>query len=345
VYLGKMAESQLRLQLDAMQQEVGNLRGQLMNVSLRPKDLSTVALIPKWSGTDSSVSLGEFFEKIESAGKLGNWSDTDKLQVATLKLTELAKIFYSSNVQLQNPEISWKDFKGCFQARFKEVHTDQYHFIRLQTARQGRDETPQAFADRCRSLANKTVPKVADPTVQKLHYDHADRMLLAAFISGLSGNPGQQVRFRMPRSLEEALQIAVTVHEAEAEEKRRETFYADVEPRERRVGRVGHPWHRKSQVQPPKAIAGRSEWKTRTKHFNAACSRPEKPCCEAREISEATNTRTASNVRCWACSKLGHYARDCYSRNPCNQPNKNKVAKGKEAKHQQASKNHPQGNE
>jgi hypothetical protein len=176
------------------------------------------------------VSLGEFFEKIESASRLGNWSDAYKVQVDTLKLTELTKIFYSSNVHLQNPEISWQDFKGCFQARFNDVHTDQYHFIRLQTARQGRDETPQAFADRCRSLANKTVPKVADPTVQKLHYDLADRMLLAAFISGLTGNTGQQVRFRMPRSLEEALQIAVTVHEAEAEEKRRETFYADIEP-------------------------------------------------------------------------------------------------------------------
>jgi hypothetical protein len=158
---------------------------------------------------------------MENSAKIGNWSDTDKVQVAILKLTEIAKTFYNSNLKLQAPEISWQNFKSCFQARFKKVHTDQYHFIRLQlqTARQGRDETPQGFADRCRSLAQKTVPKVEDPNLQKFHYDQAERMMLAAFISGLQGNPGQQVRFRMPRSMEEALQIAVTVHEAEAREK------------------------------------------------------------------------------------------------------------------------------
>jgi hypothetical protein len=49
---------------------------------------------------------------------------------------------------------------GKFLHRFRDVRNDQHHFIKLQRARQKPDESPQEFADRCRSLALKTVPKV-----------------------------------------------------------------------------------------------------------------------------------------------------------------------------------------
>jgi len=45
-------------------------------------------------------------------------------------------------------------------------------------------------------------------------------MLLSTFIVGLSGNLGQQVRFQMPATVDRALQIAITVFEAEAQDKR-----------------------------------------------------------------------------------------------------------------------------
>jgi len=35
-----------------------------------------------------------------------------------------------------------------------------------------------------RSLAQKTVPQVEDPVMQKLHHEQAERMLLASFMSG-----------------------------------------------------------------------------------------------------------------------------------------------------------------
>jgi len=39
--------------------------------------------------------------------------------------------------------------------------------------------------------------------------------LVATYISGLGGIVGQQVRFRMPSSLDEAVQVAITVNNAE----------------------------------------------------------------------------------------------------------------------------------
>jgi protoporphyrinogen oxidase len=63
----------------------------------------------------------------------------------------------------------------------------------LLTSRQKRDETPQEFSQ-------NIVPKVSDPILEKVHCDQAQHMSLAANISGLSGNPGQHVRFRMPQN-------------------------------------------------------------------------------------------------------------------------------------------------
>jgi hypothetical protein len=50
-------------------------------------------------------------------------------------------------------------------------------------------------------------------------------MFLSTFIAKLSGNPGQHSRFQMPATVGQALQIAVTVFEAEAQEKINLTFF------------------------------------------------------------------------------------------------------------------------
>jgi hypothetical protein len=77
--------------------------------------------------------------------------------------------------------------------------------MHLQTARQKKEETPREFLDRCLSLDMKTVPKVEDPVIQKFLHDQAQRMLLSTLIAGLSGNPGRQVRYQMPATVDQAL--------------------------------------------------------------------------------------------------------------------------------------------
>jgi hypothetical protein len=73
------------------------------------------------------------------------------------------------------------------------VHTDQYHFMRLQTARQAKNEGPQEFADRCRVLAQKVMRSDSDPVAQRIHRENAERMLLASFVAGLAGLAGRHV--------------------------------------------------------------------------------------------------------------------------------------------------------
>jgi hypothetical protein len=57
-------------------------------------------------------------------------------------------------------------------------------------------------------------------------------MLLASFTSGLADTPGRQVRYAMPKSLEEAIKI--TVEQAELRERRDQAFYVKTERLERR---------------------------------------------------------------------------------------------------------------
>jgi len=45
--------------------------------------------------------------------------------------------------------------------------------------------------------------------------EEAEQRLVAAYINGLGGIVGQQVRFRMPSSLDEAVQVVITVSNAE----------------------------------------------------------------------------------------------------------------------------------
>ena len=220
-----MAESLQKLVEDS-QAEINNLQAQVNSSRpTAPKDLSLISLLSKWSGTENSVSVKEFFESEESVATIGNWGESDKKHITVLKLTEAAKAFYSCNPELHSTSVSWEDLKTKFLHRFRDVRNYQYNFMQLQTAKQLKHETPREFLDRCRPLAMNTVPKVEDPLFQKFHYDQAPRMLLSTFIAELVGNPGQQCRFQMPATVDRAVQIATTVSEAEAQEKRNLAFF------------------------------------------------------------------------------------------------------------------------
>ena len=182
------------------------------------KDLSLISLVPKWSGLDSGVTLEEFFASIEISAKLGRWQENDQREIAVMRLSGTAKLFYQGCTELHEGT-TWQIFKYAFRRRYKHTHTEKYHFTKLQTARQARNESSQEFADRCKALAQKVMGKSDDPQIQRVHRENAERMLLSSFISGLHGVPGRQVRFSNPQDIDRALKITLTVQEAERQER------------------------------------------------------------------------------------------------------------------------------
>lgn len=59
-----------------------------------------------------------------------------------------------------------------------------------------------------------------DTELQKFNFQQVEGMLLITVIAGLIGNAGQQVRFKLPQTLDEDLQIAIMVFEAEVQKKK-----------------------------------------------------------------------------------------------------------------------------
>jgi hypothetical protein len=164
-----------------------------------------------------SYSKG-IFSSIEASARIGRWEEKDQLEIAVLKLTDSAKLFHHGCSEIHAEDVTWDKFKRVLRQRFRDVHTDQFRYLKLQTARQAKPEDTQQFADRCRALAQKIVCKVDDPVAQHIHHENAERMLLATFVNELSGTPGRQVRYANPQIVDQALKIALSVQEAERHE-------------------------------------------------------------------------------------------------------------------------------
>jgi hypothetical protein len=150
-------------QLSKLQLEVQNLQAQIQVRAPGIKDMSVVSLVPKWSGADKGIPSNEFLEAVERAAWLGNLSDQDKVQVANLQHHENARVFFDGRIDLQCAESTWASFKTAFRERYRDIHTDQYHFTQLQTAKLRNDESIQEFADRCRTLAQRLLPPKKTP--------------------------------------------------------------------------------------------------------------------------------------------------------------------------------------
>jgi hypothetical protein len=153
------------------------------------------------------------------------------------------------------------------------------------------------FADRCKALARNIVPQVADPAIQIIYDEQADRMLLASYAAGLLGTPGRQVRYALPGSLEEAIKIALAVDQADRQEHRNSSFY---------TARVDRGSDRTSSPSD-----GSSE--------RARASRPARPggTSRAPKSHGARTSRRPENKggrRCYECGGIEHLARDSPTR-------------------------------
>jgi len=138
-----------------------------------------------------------------------------------------------------------------------DVRTDQFHYMQLQMARQRRNKRPQEFADRCRALAQKIVCRVDDLQVKHVHQENAESMLLAAFVSGLVGVPGRQCPFSNPQNIQQALSIALTVDQAEKQERFNESFYTKYDKPARLLSRSPGHKNRDRKIQVARKICAR----------------------------------------------------------------------------------------
>lgn len=299
------------------------------------KDLTVSNLIEPWSG-EGPVSVTEFFNKVDRAAKSGNWTDTDKVTVAVLKLTGVAALFLNSTEEALREDIPYLRFREIFIERFKVKHLDQFHYSALQNAVQYKNETPSQFADRCRRLCARTIRQVSDPEQQRIINEEGERRMLAAYINGLSGTVGTQVRYRMPSTLTEALQIATTVQEVDTMEARKTQVKFSNNGNNKifavcfNCNKVGHVARdcRLKRTGKTHSNMNSSNGNNRNYRINSEPSKRDVNQAIRRygqqrgsnhsrvphkqsDQNDLKRREVPQGIQCYACQRYGHYARDC----------------------------------
>jgi len=165
------------------------------------------------------MSVTDFFKSIDEAAEMGRLIAKDKVHLVKLKLRGVAKLFYSAQPELKADDVTYAALRTSFINKFKDKHTVQYHYTRVQTASQGKRQSPEMFLDRLRKLCQRTVRTSDNAAEQTVINQETDRRLLAAFMSGQIGAPGKHVRLQMPENIDRTLHMAIITTNAEKEEK------------------------------------------------------------------------------------------------------------------------------
>lgn len=205
----------MKAEIAALKQEVTERPQGAPGTNTSTINVAAAQLVDVFKGDGTGPSVREFFQQIEQAACLGNWSDSDKLRVVILKSKGPAATFLTTKVEL-NKNPSFKSIEKAFMERFLGKQTDQFHFMNLQHATQKRGESVQQFSERIRQLGNLTIRVVEDVRAQTIINEEAERRMLASFLHGLSGKPGEITRFCFPTKWEEAITIATMVEAEEA---------------------------------------------------------------------------------------------------------------------------------
>ena len=101
-----MSQERVQVELLEAKKEIERLKERALNSSTQTvnKELSLISVIPKWSGSDDTVTLEEFLESMEVAAKIGRWNENDRREVAVLRLIGSAKLFYKCCDELHEKE-------------------------------------------------------------------------------------------------------------------------------------------------------------------------------------------------------------------------------------------------
>uniref|UniRef100_T1I0X8 Retrotransposon gag domain-containing protein n=1 Tax=Rhodnius prolixus TaxID=13249 RepID=T1I0X8_RHOPR len=183
--------------------------------ALPRKDLSLQTLIRPWGGGEQEP-VEYFLLGFSKVANNGGWTDAERLMVCRLKLIGAAANCISSYPELLQPNATFGDLEAILKNRFAGTVTPEEQLLALNEVEQQVGENVQEFADRCRRLGERTLKPGASKEESTWARGQIDRILVAAFIKGLRGEAGRQLRYVPPASFQEAVTRAARVEQAQA---------------------------------------------------------------------------------------------------------------------------------
>jgi hypothetical protein len=303
---------EMQAEIERLKVQLTTPRSSIIHSPPAMKDVTLVAGIKDWTGDSKGRTVYEFFLQIDTYAKVSNLAEDEKTLIAKAKLQGIALLYVQGREILSSDACTYTNLKEHLLERFSEKMPAQYHYTKLQDATQEKGESVEEFADRCRRLYQKTVRHVEDEATQRVINEEAERRLVAAYINGLMGIVGQQVRFRMPHTLEEAVQVVVTVNNAErlrAPDTKR-VFSARKDNSSQGVVcfNCGKRSHYARECRAPKKDGGSARDARDGRNNNAPGGR--RPAASG-QVPRNSPTTTGNQIRCFHCKKLGHRRDQC----------------------------------
>jgi hypothetical protein len=146
--------------------------------------------------------------QVEQCAKVSCWSSEDQVNIIKAKLGGEALQFVTGRDDLNNSQLTLERLKQALIERFSDRLPAKYYYNFLHDAKQHNWESPSQLLDRCRALSLKTIRISRDAVEQRNLKEEAESRLLTSFVHGLRGYAGRGLRFRVPNTVDEALNIA-----------------------------------------------------------------------------------------------------------------------------------------